>query len=126
MKKLIGLFACFVGMMSYSYADISVSSESFGGIGIEIRIEDGAISVGADLPNSPAEKAGLAAGDLIEAVQPSPDRAFVPVEGKTLLEVVDLIRGPVGTPVGIKVMRCSSEQSFSIVREVIQINKEGV
>jgi carboxyl-terminal processing protease len=79
--------------------------ESKGCIGIQIESQQGIVFVKSDLPNSPAEDAGMKAGDVIEAVQTSSTSAVISVAGKTLNEVVDLIRGPVGDPVVIDVLR---------------------
>lgn len=90
---------------------------SFEGIGAEVAMREGQVVIVAPIPDTPAERAGIKAGDIILSV----DGASV--EGKTLMEVVRLIRGPRGTVVTIGVRRGTSAQelSFTVTRDVIRI-----
>lgn len=90
----------------------------YGGLGMEIGARDGWITVISPLPGTPAERAGLMAGDRI-----------VEIDGKTTRgmnddEAVKLLRGPRGTPVTLKVARLGVDEpmQFRIVREEIRIN----
>lgn len=86
----------------------------FGGIGAEIGWRDGAITVIAPLKNSPAEKAGVAVGDKIVAVDGRT------TEDLNVDEVVNLIRGEEGTKVTVSVYRGGAVSDISIVRGIIQ------
>lgn len=86
----------------------------FGGIGAEIGYRDGAITVIAPLKGSPAEKAGMAAGDKIAAVNEES------TEGLNVDEVVNLIRGEEGTKVKLIIVRGEEVKTIEITRETIQ------
>lgn len=90
---------------------------SFGGIGAEIGIRRGMLTVIAPLKDSPAERAGVKAGDKILKVG---DKATIDL---TLSEAVKLIRGPVGTKVKLAILRDNSDSSkeIEITREVIKV-----
>jgi carboxyl-terminal processing protease len=92
-------------------------SGSFEGIGIEIGIRDGALTVVAPIAGTPAEKAGLRARDKILAID---DKT---TEGMTVEEAVSKIRGPRGTVVKLTIMRTSWEEprEISITRATIKI-----
>ncbi len=92
-------------------------SGEFFGIGAEIGLKNGAITVIAPLAKSPAERAGLRAGDVILLVDGND------VSGKSVDEVVTLIRGEKGTPVKLTVLseKSSSPREITIVRDVITV-----
>jgi len=96
------------------------SKESLGGrfegIGAQLGTKEGAVVVIAPLPNSPALKAGVKAGDLILSVD------GVSVKGEPITQVVTKIRGPAGTTVKIQLQRGGKPLDISIVRERIQVN----
>ncbi|RMD50188.1 MAG: S41 family peptidase, partial [Alphaproteobacteria bacterium] len=89
----------------------------FGGLGIEVTMEDGFVKVVAPIEGTPADKAGIKAGDLITHVNGKS------VLGLTLDEAVDLMRGPVGTEITITVVREGVQEPFdvTIVRDTIKI-----
>ena len=89
----------------------------FGGLGIEVGMEVGVVKVISPIDNTPASKAGLKAGDYIVKIEDTQ------VQGKTLMEAVDLMRGPVGSSIKITVRRKGVKKSliFNIKREVIEI-----
>ena len=93
------------------------TSGKFGGLGIEVGMEAGVVKVISPIDNSPAEKAGVKAGDYIVKINDTQ------VQGKTLTEAVDLMRGPVGSGIEITVRRIGKKKSliFNITREIIQI-----
>ena len=93
------------------------TSGEFGGLGIEVGMEAGVIKVISPIDNTPASKAGLKAGDYIVKIN------NVQVQGKSLMEAVDLMRGPVGSSIEITVRRRGVKKSliFNITREIIQI-----
>jgi carboxyl-terminal processing protease len=93
-------------------------AQHFGGIGIEVGMEDGRIIVLSPVPGSPAHQAGLMAGDVIVTI----DRQNV--ESATLMDAVKLMRGEVGTPVRVEVRRTGEEElrQYTIVRADIRID----
>ena len=93
------------------------TSGEFGGLGIEVGMEAGVVKVISPIDNSPAEKAGVKAGDYIVKID------GIQVQGKTLTEAVDLMRGPIGSPIEITIRRIGERKSFifEIVREIIEV-----
>jgi carboxyl-terminal processing protease len=90
----------------------------FGGLGIEVTMEDGVVKVVAPIENTPAEKAGVMSGDLITSLDGSS------IQGMTLEQAVEKMRGPVDTPITVTVVRKGVADPFDlkIVRDVIRIN----
>ena len=93
------------------------TSGKFGGLGIEVGMEAGVVKVISPIDNTPASKAGLKAGDYIVKIN------NVQVQGKSLMEAVDLMRGPVGSNIVINVRRRGVKKTliFDITREIIQV-----
>jgi carboxyl-terminal processing protease len=89
----------------------------FGGLGIEVTQEDGYVKVVSPIDGTPADQAGIQAGDLITHVDGEP------VLGLNLNDAVDLMRGPVGSEIVITVVRQGVEEPFdvSIIRDTIKI-----
>ena len=89
----------------------------FGGLGIEVSMESGVVKVITPIDDTPASRAGVKAGDYIVRINGEQ------VQGKTLFEAVNLMRGPVGSPIEITIMRKGLKKAkiFKIVREVIEI-----
>ncbi len=93
------------------------TSGEFGGLGIEVNMESGVVKVISPMDDTPASKAGIKAGDYIIKIDD------VQVQGKSLSEAVDLMRGPVGSSIILTVRRIGQKKAlkFEIVREIIQI-----
>jgi len=93
------------------------TSGEFGGLGIEVTMESGVVKVITPIDDTPASKAGIKAGDYIVKINGEQ------VRGKTLMEAVDLMRGPVGSSIEITVRRknLSKAKNFNIVRKVIEV-----
>ena len=93
------------------------TSGEFGGLGIEVGMESGVIKVISPIDDTPASKAGIKAGDYIVKIKD------IQVQGKSLSEAVDLMRGPVGSSIELTVKRRGEKKAltFNIVREVIEI-----
>ena len=93
------------------------TSGKFGGLGIEVSMEAGVVKVISPIDDTPAAKAGVKAGDYIVRIDGEQ------VQGKTLMEAVNLMRGPVGTPIEITVRRKGLKKAkiFQITREIIEI-----
>jgi len=93
------------------------TSGEFGGLGIEVSMEAGVVRVISPIDDTPAAKAGLKAGDYIVKINNTQ------VQGKTLIEAVDLMKGPVGTSIELTVRRKGEKNAltFNIIREIIEI-----
>ena len=93
------------------------TSGEFGGLGIEVSMEAGVVKVISPIDNTPASKAGIKAGDYIVKIDDTQ------VQGKTLMEAVDLMRGLVGSSIKLTVRRVGVKKvlTFNIKREIIQV-----
>ena len=93
------------------------TSGKFGGLGIEVSMESGVVKVITPIDDTPAARAGVKAGDYIVKINDTQ------VQGKTLMEAVNLMRGPVGTSIKITIRRKSLKKAkiFEITREIIEI-----
>ena len=96
---------------------LTETSGEFGGLGIEITMEAGVVKVITPIDNTPATRAGIKAGDYIVRINNEQ------VQGKTLMQSVNLMRGPVGTEIEITIRRKGLKKAkiFKIVREIIEI-----
>ena len=93
------------------------TSGEFGGFGIEVSMESGVVKVISPIDDTPAAKAGIKAGDYIVKIE------NIQVQGKTLSEAVDLMRGPVGSSIELTIRRRGEKKAlkFNIIREIIEI-----
>jgi|TARA_B110000438_G_scaffold303578_1_gene365751 carboxyl-terminal processing protease len=93
------------------------TSGEFGGLGIEVSMESGVVKVIAPIDNTPASKAGIKAGDYIVKIDGKQ------VQGKTLMEAVNLMRGPVDTAIKLTVRRKGLKKAkvYTIIRKVIEV-----
>ncbi len=93
------------------------TSGKFGGLGIEVSMESGVVKVISPIDDTPASKAGIKAGDYIIKID------NIQVQGKSLTEAVDLMRGAVGSPIELTVRRRGEKKAltFNIIREIIQV-----
>jgi carboxyl-terminal processing protease len=101
-----------------SFRDMQVQTRGeFGGLGIEVTMEDGLIKVVAPIDDTPAAKAGIRANDIITRLD---DEA---VQGMTLNQAVDKMRGPVNTKIKLTIIRKGVEKPIevTIVRDVIRV-----
>ena len=89
----------------------------FGGLGIEIGMESGVVKVISPIDGTPADKAGIKAGDYIVKI------GNEQVQGKSLMEAVKLMRGPVGTSINLTVKRKNIKKllEFKIIRKIIEV-----
>ncbi|MFA5744819.1 MAG: S41 family peptidase [Candidatus Paceibacterota bacterium] len=90
-------------------------SGSFAGVGMEIDIKDSVLTVVAPLKGTPAEAAGIEAGDQIVAIDGKP------TDGLAVDVAVQKIRGPVGTTVSLDIIRAKKSMNIKIVRDTIQV-----
>ena len=93
------------------------TSGEFGGLGIEVSMESGVVKVISPIDDTPASRAGIKAGDFIVKIENTQ------VQGKTLSEAVELMRGPVGSSIELIVRRIGEKKAltFNITREIIKI-----
>lgn len=101
-----------------AFTDLKEStSGSFGGLGIEVGMENGFVKVIAPIDDTPAAKGGVEAGDLIIELDNKP------VKGMSLNEAVEVMRGEVGTSIDITIVRAKEREpiKLTLVRDVIQV-----
>jgi len=93
------------------------TSGEFGGLGIEVTMESGVVKVISPIDDTPASRAGIKAGDYIVKINNTQ------VQGKSLSEAVDLMRGPVGSSIELTVRRSGEKKAliFEVTREIIEI-----
>ena len=105
-------------MDSKSFRDMQVQTRGeFGGLGIEVTMEDGLIKVVAPIDETPAAKAGVMANDIITHLDDEP------VQGLTLNQAVEKMRGPVNTKIKIRIIRKGIDKpvEVSLTRDVIRV-----
>src|SRR5499427_6865701 len=105
-------------MNPHSLRDMQVQTRGeFGGLGIEVTMEDGLIKVIAPIDDTPAAKAGVMANDIITQLDDSA------VQGLTLNQAVDKMRGPVNTKIKLTIIRKGSDKPIevTIVRDIIRV-----
>jgi carboxyl-terminal processing protease len=101
------------------FRDMQVQTRGeFGGLGIEVTMENGVVKVVSPIEDTPAAKAGLMSGDLITALDKEQ------IQGLTLQEAVEKMRGPVNSPITLTIVRKGVEDPFDVkvTRDVIHIN----
>lgn len=84
------------------------TSGTFGGLGIEVGMENGFVKVIAPIDDTPAQKGGVMAGDLIIKLDDTP------VKGLSLNEAVDLMRGEIGTPIRLTILRAGEREPIEL------------
>jgi len=106
-----------------SFEDLQEStSGEFGGIGIEVGMEDGFVKVISPIDDTPADRAGIEAGDLIIRLDDKP------VKGMSLAEAVEMMRGPKDSELTLQIVRDGVDQPFEItlIRDVIRVRSVRV
>ncbi|HEY0572030.1 MAG TPA: S41 family peptidase, partial [Enterovirga sp.] len=101
-----------------SFRDMQVqTSGQFGGLGIEVTMEEGLVKVVTPIDETPAAKAGILANDVITQIEDEQ------VQGLTLNQAVDKMRGPVNTPVRLKLQRPGQKElvAVTLTRDIIRI-----
>src|SRR3569833_461372 len=105
-------------MDAKSFRDMQVqTSGQFGGLGIAVTMEDGLIKVVTPIDDTPAAKAGIMANDVITQIE------YDQVQGLTLNQAVDKMRGPVNSPVRLKLQRPGQKDpvNVTLTRDIIRI-----
>ncbi len=102
-----------------AYADMQIQTKGeFGGVGIEVTMEDGLIKVISPIDNTPAARAGLKPGDYIAAID------GVSIQGMPLNDAIDKMRGPEGSKVTLTVLRTGDKKPFDVTltRAIVQVD----
>jgi len=109
-------YSAYMNPEIYEESQTETSGE-FGGLGIEVSMEGGVVKVISPIDDTPAARAGVKAGDYIVRINGKQ------VQGKTLMEAVNLMRGPVGSPIEITIRRKGFKKAkvIKIIREIIEI-----
>ena len=109
-------YSSYMSPKTFEESEVETSGK-FGGLGIEVSMESGVVKVIAPIDDTPASRAGVKAGDYITKINGEQ------VRGKTLMEAVNLMRGPVGTSIEITIRRKSLKKAkiINITREIIEI-----
>ncbi len=108
-------------MDAKDFTDMQVQTRGeFGGLGIEVTLENGFVKVISPIDDTPASRAGIQAGDFITHID------GVQIRGGTLTEAVEKMRGPVGTPVSITIVRAGAEKPIDITLHRAMIKVESV
>jgi carboxyl-terminal processing protease len=105
-------------MDAKSFRDMQVQTRGeFGGLGIEVTMEDGVLKVVAPIDETPAARAGVQANDYITHIDDEP------VQGLTLTQAVDKMRGPINTKIKIRIMRKGQDKpvEMTLTRDVIKV-----
>jgi carboxyl-terminal processing protease len=105
-------------MDAKSFADMEVETKGqFGGLGIEVSMENNLLKVVSPIDDSPAAKAGIHAGDVITALNGEP------IQGMTLQQDVDKMRGPVNSPITLTILRGGKGDpvDIKVVRDIVKV-----
>ncbi len=106
-------------MDAKSYRDMqATTSGQFGGLGMQVNMEDGLLKVVSPIDDTPAARAGILAGDVINQVDGAP------VKGLTLTQAVEKMRGAPGTEVRLEIVRKGKDAplNLTLVREIIKVS----
>jgi carboxyl-terminal processing protease len=106
-------------MDAKTFADMQIQTKGeFGGLGIEVTMEDGLVKVISPIDDTPAAKAGLKTGDFIAAIN------SVPIRGMALTEAIDKMRGPNGSKISLTILRPNAKKPFDVTltRAVIRVD----
>jgi len=114
-------------MDAKAFADMQIQTKGeFGGLGLEVTMEDGLVKVISPIDDTPAAKAGLRTGDFIAAIDSTP------IQGMVLTEAIEKMRGASGTKVSLTILRPGTKKPFDVTltRAVIRVesvkyHKEG-
>lgn len=101
-----------------AFADLQAStSGEFGGVGLEVSLDEGFVKVVTPIDDSPSARAGILSGDVVIRIDDAP------VKGMDLNKAVNLMRGPKNSPIKITVMREGVDQpiDFNLVRDIIKV-----
>jgi carboxyl-terminal processing protease len=106
-------------MDAKTFADMQIQTRGeFGGLGIEVTMEDGLVKVISPIDDTPAAKAGIKTGDFIAAINSTP------IQGMALNDAIDKMRGPNGSRVSLTILRPGTKKPFDVnlTRAVIHVD----
>ena len=106
-------------MDAKTFADMQIQTRGeFGGLGIEVTMEDGLVKVISPIDDTPAAKAGIKTGDFIAAINSTP------IQGMALNDAIDKMRGPNGSKVSLTILRPGTKKPFDVnlTRAVIHVD----
>jgi carboxyl-terminal processing protease len=106
-------------MDAKAFEDMQVQTKGeFGGLGIEVTMEDGLVKVISPIDDTPASKAGIKTGDYIAAIDGTP------IQGMALNDAIDKMRGDIGTKVTLTILRTGEKKPFDVTltRSVIKVD----
>jgi carboxyl-terminal processing protease len=105
-------------MDAKGFADMQIQTRGqFGGLGLEVTMEDGLVKVISPIDDTPAQKAGIKTGDYIAAID------GVPIQGMQLNDAIEKMRGPEGTKVSLTVLRQGAKKPFDVAltRAIVKV-----
>ena len=106
-------------MDAKTFADMQIQTKGeFGGLGIEVTMDDGLVKVISPIDDTPAAKAGIKTGDFIAAINSTP------IQGMALNDAIDKMRGPNGTKITLTILRPGAKKPFDVTltRAVIHVD----
>jgi len=106
-------------MDAKAFADMKIQTKGkFGGLGLEVTMEDGLVKVISPIDETPAAKAGIKPGDFIAAIDGTP------IQGMALNDAIERMRGPAGTKVTLTVLRTGAKKPFDVAltRAIVQVD----
>jgi carboxyl-terminal processing protease len=106
-------------MDAKAFADMKIQTKgSFGGLGIEVTMEDGLVKVISPIDDTPAARAGIKSGDFIAAIDGTP------IQGMALNDAIDRMRGADGTKITLTVLRSGAKKPFDVTltRAIVQVD----
>jgi len=106
-------------MDAKAFADMKIQTKGrFGGLGLEVTMEDGLVKVISPIDDTPAAKAGIKPGDFIAAIDGTP------IQGMQLNDAVERMRGPAGSKITLTVLRSGAKKPFDVglTRAIVQVD----
>jgi len=106
-------------MDAKAFGDMKIETKGkFGGLGLEVTMEDGLVKVISPIDDTPAAKAGIKPGDYIAAIDGAP------IQGMQLNDAVDRMRGAAGTKITLTVLRSGAKKPFDVAltRAIVQVD----
>jgi carboxyl-terminal processing protease len=106
-------------MDAKAFADMKIQTKGqFGGLGIEVTLEDGLVKVISPIDDTPAARAGIKPGDFIAAIDGTP------IQGMALNDAIEKMRGPEGTKVTLTILRSGAKKPFDVAltRAIVQVD----
>jgi carboxyl-terminal processing protease len=106
-------------MDAKAFADMKIQTKGkFGGLGLEVTMEDGLVKVISPIDETPAAKAGIKPGDFIAAIDGTP------IQGMALNDAIEKMRGPAGTKVTLTLLRTGAKKPFDVAltRAIVQVD----